>query len=92
MGGIGSWWHAFRRTDRFALIAPCGGMWRVPYGAKLRGTLLYVMNGTFDHHTHVDFARHAHAQMKAMGVPHMDAEDLGGHGRGLAEEQKEALA
>jgi len=91
MGGIGSWWHAFRQADRFALIAPKAGMWRAAYWPKLRGTLLFTMNGAFDHHTHVDFTRHANARITTLGIPHLDAEFLGPHNPTLAHEQYKAL-
>lgn len=91
MGGIGSWWHAFRHADRFAVIAPQAGMWRAAYWPKLHGTLLYVMSGAFDHHTHIDFARHADARMNELGIAHIDAEYLGAHSPALAQEQREAL-
>lgn len=91
MGGIGSWWQAFRHNDRFAVIAPSAGTWRAAYWPRLRGTLLYMMNGVFDHHTHIDYTRHAHAQMKALGIPHLDAEFLGAHNPGLSQPQKDAL-
>ena len=91
MGGVGSWWQAFRHGDRFAVIAPMAGSWRAAYWPKLRGTMLCLMNGVFDHHLHVDFTRHAHTRMMALGIPHVDAEYLGAHGPGLAQEQKGSL-
>ncbi len=92
MGGIGSWWHAFRHGDRFAAVAPMAGTWRGAYWPSLRGTLLCMMNGAFDHHTHVDFTRHAHARLQALGIPNIDVEYLGPHSPGLAQPQKAAIA
>jgi poly(3-hydroxybutyrate) depolymerase len=45
MGGIGSWWHALRQGDRFALIAPMAGSWSAAYWPKLRGVMLWMSNG-----------------------------------------------
>lgn len=92
MGGIGSWWHAFRQGDRFAAIAPMSGTWRGAWWPKLHGTPLFLVHGAFDHHgTHVDFDRYAHARLTALGVPHIEAEYLGGHGLGMAQPQRESL-
>ncbi|MBI3946538.1 MAG: hypothetical protein HY321_11510 [Armatimonadetes bacterium] len=91
MGGIGSWWHAFRESDRFTLIAPMAGTWRTAYFPGLRGTFLYLLNGAFDHHTHVDFHRHAHRRLTALDIPHFDAEYTGAHARALGRPQMEAL-
>lgn len=92
MGGIGCWWQAFRHGDRFAAVAPMSGTWRGAYWPKLRGTLLYIVHGVFDHHgTHVDFDRWAHQRLDALGIAHIEAEYLGAHGPGLAEEQKKAM-
>jgi len=91
MGGIGGWWHALRQSDRFALVAPIAGLWQWAYWPRLRGTLVYMMNGAFDHHTHVDFPRYAHQRLKALDIPHVDAEYLGAHLRLLARPQMDAL-
>ena len=91
MGGIGCWWHAFRQADRFALIAPMAGTWQTAYWPALRGTLLYLVSGAFDHHTHVDFHRYAHQRMTALSLYHFDAEYVGAHARTLGRPQIEAL-
>ncbi|MBI3945577.1 MAG: hypothetical protein HY321_06645 [Armatimonadetes bacterium] len=80
MGGIGSWWHAWRHGDRFALIAPVTGTWTAAYWPKLRGTLLYHLSGAYDSRmTRVDWARYGHERMKALGIFHLDGEYPGGH-------------
>jgi len=91
MGGIGCWWHAFREADRYAIIAPMAGTWRTAYWPALRGTLLYLVSGAFDHHTHVDFHRYAHRRMTELDLAHFDAEYVGAHARALGRPQIEAL-
>jgi len=91
MGGIGCWWHAFRHSDRFALIAPKVGTWRTAYWPRLRGTRLVLISGAYDHHTHVDFHRLAHRRMDELGLDHFDAEYPGAHSRALGRPQIEAL-
>ena len=72
MGGIGSWWHAFRHGDRFALIAPMGGGWTAAYWPKLHGVMICMSNGAFDYHAcFADFARCAHARMRALDIAHV---------------------
>jgi pimeloyl-ACP methyl ester carboxylesterase len=91
MGGIGCWWHALRESDRFAIIAPMAGTWQTAYWPRLRGTLLYLVSGAFDHHTHVDFHRYAHQRMTELNLAHFDAEYIGAHARTNGRPQIEAL-
>lgn len=97
MGAFGCWWHAFRQGDRFAIVAPMAGSWWTAYWPKLQGTMIYILSGAFDGRdrhggsTHVDYGRHAHEQMKALGIPHIDAEMPAGHSRICARPQIEAL-
>ena len=97
MGGFGAWWHAFRHGDRFAMVAPIVGSWWTAYWPKLRGTMIYMLNGAFDNRdrhggsTHVDYTRWAHERMKTLGIPHIDAEMPAGHARICGRPQLEAL-
>ncbi|MBI3948339.1 MAG: prolyl oligopeptidase family serine peptidase, partial [Armatimonadetes bacterium] len=80
MGGIGSWWHAFRQGDRFAAFLPVVGNFDTAYWPRLRGMRILFRSGAYDgRYQRVDWTRYAHQRLKAFGIPHIDGEFPGGH-------------
>lgn len=89
MGGVGAYHQALRLNDRLAAVMASAGSWKLGSWADLKNMPMYLIHGVTDaffnasgcrnHHTAIEYARHAFTRLSAGSGIHLKNEYPGGH-------------